>query len=57
MPIPAGPDKRFGFDAIWRRMESVGAGLPGEGNELERIWTIIVKRIEGTGDLELVALT
>lgn len=48
-------DKRFGFDAIWRRMESVGAGLEGEGNEMERIWGVVVRRLEGTGDLELVA--
>jgi hypothetical protein len=38
-------------------MEAVGAGLEGDGNEMERIWRIIVRRLEGAGDLELVALT
>jgi hypothetical protein len=54
---PEEVDRRFGFDAIWRRMEGIGAGLEGEGNEMERAWRVVVKRMEGTGDLELVALT
>lgn len=37
-------------------MESIGAGLEGEGSEMERVWRIVVRRLEGAGDLELVAL-
>lgn len=46
----------YGFERIFVRMCLVGDTLDGEeGSGGERFFRIIVKRLEGTGDLELVA--
>jgi hypothetical protein len=46
----------YGFEKIYMRMCLVGDTLDGEeGSGGERFFRIIVKRLEGTGDLELVA--
>lgn len=47
---------QYGFERIFLRMMSVGESLDGEeGSGAERFFRIIVKRLESTGDLELVA--
>ena len=46
----------WGFDRIWSRLQSVGSG--NESSEVEGaegVLRVVVKRIEGAGDLELVA--
>jgi len=46
----------YGFEMIFVRMCLVGDTLDGEeGSGGERFFRIIIKRLEGTGDLELVA--
>jgi hypothetical protein len=50
------PSNQYGFESIFVRMCLVGSTLDGEeGSGGERFFRIIVKRLEGTGDLELVA--
>ncbi|ORY33129.1 hypothetical protein BCR39DRAFT_521383 [Naematelia encephala] len=48
---------RFGFDRVYVRMEQVGSTLKEEGGSAGRalVLKIVIKRLEGTGDLELVA--
>jgi engulfment/cell motility protein 1 len=47
---------RYGFEPIFMRMCLVGDTLDGEeGSGGERFFRIIIRRLEGTGDLELVA--
>jgi hypothetical protein len=47
---------QYGFEPIFLRMCLVGETIDGEeGNGGERFFRVIVKRLEGTGDLELVA--
>jgi engulfment/cell motility protein 1 len=46
---------RFGFDRVWKRMEQVEASVEGGKRGTEGLLGVIVKRLEGTGDLELVA--
>jgi hypothetical protein len=46
----------YGFEPIFTRMCLVGDTLDGEeGSGGERFFRIIIRRLEGTGDLELVA--
>lgn len=45
---------RFGFGDLSARIEQVGADIQGESHA-ENVWKVVVKRLEGTGDLELVA--
>jgi hypothetical protein len=54
--LSGGADGRFGFDAVWARMGRAGADLEGDGSDMEKFWRVVLKRLEGTGDLELVAL-
>jgi hypothetical protein len=50
------PINYYGFERIFMRMCLVGDTLDGEeGTGGERFFRIIIKRLEGTGDLELVA--
>ena len=50
----ASPMVQYGFDKIYMRME--GVQVPGDGDDgAFGIFRIVVKRLEGTGDLELVA--
>lgn len=47
---------RYGFEKTYVRMCLIGETLDGEeGSPAERFFRIVVKRLEGTGDLELVA--
>jgi engulfment/cell motility protein 1 len=57
-PVPGQeqPINYYGFERIFMRMCLVGDTLDGEeGTGGERFFRIIIKRLEGTGDLELVA--
>lgn len=50
------PLNHYGFERIFVRMCLVGETLDGEeGSAGERFFRIVIKRLEGTGDLELVA--
>lgn len=53
---PNTPD--LGFDAVFARMEELeregGSGTAGQEGP-ERVFRVVAKRLEGTGDLELVA--
>ena len=49
-------NNRYGFEKMFTQMCMVGEMLDGdEGSGGERFFRIIVKRLESTGDLELVA--
>jgi engulfment/cell motility protein 1 len=55
-PINEYLSDQYGFDKMFMRMSLVGDSLEGEeGSGGERFFRIIVKRLESTGDLELVA--
>lgn len=55
-PINEYLSDQYGFDKMFIRMSLVGDSLDGEeGSGGERFFRIIVKRLESTGDLELVA--
>lgn len=49
--------QRYGFDSVYARMRAVGDELEGEGEAVERFLRVVVKRLESTGDLELVGQT
>jgi hypothetical protein len=61
MQMSPGPNyeslpNQYGFEKTFLRMCEVGESLDGEeGSGGERFFRIIVKRLESTGDLELVA--
>lgn len=49
---------RFGFEMLWYRITDVGGRLDASAtgaSGAERVWKVVVRRLEGTGDLELVA--
>jgi engulfment/cell motility protein 1 len=46
---------RFGFDRMWQRMSGVGRDEEGVRGGQEGLLSVVVKRLEGTSDLELVA--
>jgi len=46
---------RFGFDKVFERMDHVPEDIESHMEGLERVLNSIIKRLEGTGDLELVA--
>ena len=49
-------NNRYGFEKMFTHMCMIGETLDGdEGSGGERFFRIIVKRLESTGDLELVA--
>lgn len=54
----SGADEKFGFEAVWARMGAVGQMIEGDDGESEQeiVFRNILKRLEGTGDLELVSL-
>lgn len=50
----AGVSNAFGFERVWQAMGTFQAGLEGS-KAAEGILTIVVSRLEGQGDLELVS--
>jgi engulfment/cell motility protein 1 len=46
---------RLGFDEIWERMRGIPGGEDGRHEGVQGLFGVLVKRLEGTGDLELVS--
>lgn len=45
----------YGFDRVYSRMKFVGYGNDNVGKDVEGLMKIVLKRLEGGGDLELAA--